>query len=363
VPPTGTYGAEMTGQGAVGFYNTPVSTAIVDKFSREARTLWDTARSRWNKPLVDSGVDRRVLESIAATPYKTGVVTFWSTKGGDGKTSLAVNLACGLSVIGGQKVLLIDNDMNLGRIHLHLNIPPGQNTILHLASDYLAAANTMDLKMLKRRTEQADRQLDSRTKVVESKLDVLFGIQDPEQATSDELKGKQGRTFMEALLDVARRAYDFVVVDSSSNTKLGTQIAALSRSDIIMFVNSSDRASVFPNRDTLTALVNKAGLDRSRFHLVLNRFDERDQVDPRQISNLLALPIMAVVHEDTSREMVAAVNNGKPFVLTHMRRTDKNQAAEKTMSGLLDMMEDVFPPMGKLIAERTGRKRTAARKN
>ena len=43
--------------------------------------------------------------------------------------------------------------------------------------------------------------------------DVLFGITDLEQASTDELHGKQGRLFMTTLLDLARRLYDFVIVD------------------------------------------------------------------------------------------------------------------------------------------------------
>lgn len=357
VPATGTFGAEMAGQGAVGFYNTPVTSAIVEKFAREARGFVDTARQKWSKPMVDSGVDRRVLEAIGSTSYRTGVVTFWSTKGGDGKTVMAVNTACLLSVVGGQRVLLIDNDMNCGRVHLHLMIAPGQNTLLHLASDFKAAGNKIDGKMLKRRVEQADRALDQRTKTVESKLDVLFGIPNIEDAASDDLKGKQGQAFMEALLDVARQMYDFVVVDMGSNTQMGTHFGALSRSDIIMFVNSSDRSSLEPNRKTLEALTTKGDLQRGKFHMVLNRYDERDRLDPKQISEFIGLPIAAVVPEDTSREMVASVNEGKPFALTHMGKRKDDDPAEKTMRGLLDIVEEVFPPFGKLIAERNGGKK------
>jgi hypothetical protein len=135
VPATGTFGAEMAGQGAVGFYNTPIGPSVVEKFAKEARGLVETAREKWSKPVVDSGVDRRVLEAIGAQAYKTGVITFWSAKGGDGKTVIAVNTAALLSLVAGQRVLLIDNDMNCGRVYLHLNIPTGQNTLLHLASD------------------------------------------------------------------------------------------------------------------------------------------------------------------------------------------------------------------------------------
>ena len=121
-----------------------------------------------------------------------------------------------LALVAGQRVLLIDNDMNCGRVYLHLNIPTGQNTLLHLASDFMAAGNQLDGKMLKRRVLAADRRLDERTKVVESKLDVLFGITDVEQGSAEELRGKQGRLFMTSLLDLAKRLRpDLVIMDFS----------------------------------------------------------------------------------------------------------------------------------------------------
>jgi Flp pilus assembly CpaE family ATPase len=182
---------------------------------------------------------------------------------------------------------------------------------------------------------------------------VLFGITDIEQAAAEELRGKQGRLFMTSLLDLARRMYDFVIVDMGSNTQIGTHYGALTAADVVIFVNSSDRTSLVPNRDTLNALIKRADLQRDRFRLVLNRYDDRDRLSPKDIADYLEMPIAAVVPEDTSREMIASVNAGKPFAMTHMGKN--NEAAEKTLRGLLDIAEEVFPPMGRIIAERGGR--------
>jgi len=272
---------------------------------------------------------------------------------------MAVNTAVLLSLVAGQRVLLIDDDMNCGRVYLHLNIPTGQNTLLHLASDFMAAGNQLDGKMLRRRVLAADRSLDERTKVVQPKLDVLFGITDVEQASSEELRGKQGRLFMTSLLELAKRLYDFVIVDMGSNTQIGTHYGALASADMIIFVNSSDRTSLVPNRDTLNTLIRRASLQRDRFRLVLNRYDDRDRLGPKDIADYLEMPIAAVVPEDTSREMIASVNAGTPFVMTHMGKN--NEASERTLRGLLDIAEEVYPPMGKIIAERGGRNKKGSR--
>jgi MinD-like ATPase involved in chromosome partitioning or flagellar assembly len=351
-PPTGTFGQEMAQQGAVGFYTTPITTAIVEKFAAEARSLYDLAREKWHKPLIDSGVDRRTLESIGAQAYKTGVVTFWSTKGGDGKTILAVNTACLLGLFAGKHVLLIDTDMNCGRVHLHLEIKPEQNTLFHLASDYMTNNNTLTGQILRRRVVSVDRIMDPRTKVVEPRLDVLFGLTDILQSSHPALKGEQGQAFMMALLDLAQRLYDFVLVDMGSNTQIGTHFGSLMSSDMVIFICSSDKSSLMPNRDTVKRLIQQADIAPDKFFMVLNRYDARDGLSPKDISEYMGMPLAAVVAEDTSREMMLAVNDGKPFVLSHLGKN--NAAAEQTMHGLLAVAETIYPPMGQIITERSG---------
>lgn len=354
VPASGTWGAEMARNGAIGFYNTPITPGIVEQFARQAAGFYEQARERWSKPLVDSGVHRQVFDAVGATAYQTGVITFWSTKGGDGKTTLAVNVACLLSLVAGKKVMLIDADMNCGRVALHLNIPPGQSTLIHLASDYKSNGNQLDSKMLKRRVLPADKQLDERTKVVESRLDVLFGITKIQQASSEELRGSQGKQFITDLLQLARGLYDFTIVDLGSNTQLGPHFGALSVSDQVVFINTSDRTSLYHNRETLNSLVDEAGFRRDKFKLVINRYDPADKIELKDVIDFMSMPIVATVPEDKTRTVVASVNEGKPFVVGHMGKNSPE--VEATLRGMLDICEEIFPPLTKIIAARAGKR-------
>ena len=353
VPAAGTWGAEMAANGAVGFYNTPITPAVVEQFSKQAREFVGQACTRWIKPVVDSGVSRQVIEAVSAAAYRTGVIAFWSTKGGDGKTTLAVNAACLLSLVAGKKVLLVDADMNCGRTALHLDIPPGQSTLIHLASDYKSADNQLTGKMLKRRVVAADKFLDSRTKVVESRLDVLFGITKIQQASSEELHGEQGRRFMTDLLRLGRELYDFVIVDMGSSTQMGPHFGTLLAADLVMFVNTSDRTSLYHNRETLEALVQEADLRPDKFKLVLNRYDPADRIDLKDVADFMRTPVFATVPEDRTRSVIAAVNEGKPFVIGHMGKNPPE--VEATLRGMLAIAEGIFPPMGKIIAGRGGK--------
>jgi hypothetical protein len=64
------------------------------------------------------------------------------------------------------------------------------------------------------------------------------------------------------------------------------------------------------------------------------------------------MPIFATVPEDRSRAVIAAVNEGRPFVLQHMGKNVPD--AEATLRGLLAITEEIFPPMGAIIKARAG---------
>jgi hypothetical protein len=64
----------------------------------------------------------------------------------------------------------------------------------------------------------------------------------------------------------------------------------------------------------------------------------------------MGMPIFATVPEDRSRAVIAAVNEGRPFVLQHMGKNGPE--AEATLRGLLAITEEIFPPMGAIIKAR-----------
>ena len=346
--PNGAWGSEMTTLGAIAFYNVPVTPGVVGQFVSEARAHLAQARLRWTRPLVDGEVGWRPAAPVPGG-YRTGALACWSTKGGDGKTTLAVNMACLLSVVAGRTVLLIDADMNCGRVALHLDIPPAQNTILHLASDYQANGNKLEIEMLRKRILTADAALDSRTKQVEGRLFVLFGIVQIQQGSSGPLFGRQGQQFMTDLIRLAREHYDFVIIDLGSNTQMGPHFGALQASDQVLFINTSDRSSLYHNRQTYQALVEKADLRADKFKLVMNRYDPDDRIDLKDVAEFMGLPVFAVVPEDRSRNVIASVNQGRPFALQYLQKHPPG--AEATLRGLLSVAEGVYPPIGKALGE------------
>lgn len=120
-------------------------------------------------------------------PYKTICIT--SPAAGDGKTSLAVNLAISLARAG-RRVLLVDGDLRKPDVHRIFNIPeaPGFGELIQGSCDAAAAIRRSDIEM----------------------LDVLPAGR-PLARPSELLSKPHTGPLLEALSE----AYDFVIIDSA----------------------------------------------------------------------------------------------------------------------------------------------------
>ena len=82
----------------------------------------------------------------------------------------------------------------------------------------------------------------------------------------------------------------------------------------------------------------------------INRYDQADRIDLKDAASFMGMPIFATVPEDRSRAVIAAVNEGRPFVLQHMGRNTPE--TEATLKGFLAITEEIFPPIGAIIKAR-----------
>ena len=93
--------------------------------------------------------------------------------------------------------------------------------------------------------------------------------------------------------------YYFVIVDLGSSTQVGPHFGALTASDVVVFICTSDRTSLIDNRATLQALGAEADLRVDKFKLVINRFDPADRIDLKDAADFMGMPIFATVPEDS----------------------------------------------------------------
>ena len=176
------------------------------------------------------------------------VVTVFSPKGGTGKTVLSTNLsALPRGARPDKRVLLIDLDLQFGDAAIMLGLDP-ERTMYELVQ----APGTLDAGKLAGYTTHH-----------RSGLDVLAAPMRPEDAELvTEAKVLQ-------LLDVAREAYDIVVVDTSPFF-YGPMLAVLRQTDQLLMLCGLDVPTLKNVKLSLHTL-EMLGFPASRTSLVLNR--------------------------------------------------------------------------------------------
>jgi len=229
------------------------------------------------------------------SPGRTGrIVSVISNKGGVGKSTLAVNLACGLAQRHPQRVLLVDASLQMGVCASTLDLQPKATL-----SDAVAARDRLDESLL--------RQL---TTAHECGLHLLAAPASALDAAEidDEM--------MARVLTLARRTYDVVVVDT---------FPMLDRI-VVAVLDMSDRAYVVCESVVPTLLgvaqflevLDSLRFPQVRQRIVLNRYASLPGgLKPDEVAERLGRHVDHVLPYD--RRVLVAANAGRPTVLSRGR--------------------------------------------
>ena len=212
------------------------------------------------------------------------VVTVFSPKGGTGKTVLSTNLAALLAHKSGKRVLLIDLDLQFGDAAIMLGLDP-ERTMYELVQ----APGGLDAGKLAGYTTRH-----------RSGLDVLAAPMRPEEAELvTESKVLQ-------LLEVARDAYDLVVVDTSPFF-YGPMLAVLRPTDQLLMLCGLDVPTLKNVKLSLRTL-EMLGFPASRTSLVLNRVTPKVGLTKEDVEGVLGLDVRFEIPNDPV--VAPAVNSG-----------------------------------------------------
>lgn len=220
------------------------------------------------------------------------VVTIFSAKGGVGKTTFSTNLSSYLASTGA-KVLVVDLDLAFGDVGISLQMLP-QNSIV----DLVGMAGHLD--------EQG---LESVVTRHESGLDAACAPSEPSDA--DRIPG----TLISELLRVAKRSYDFVVVDTPPAFTEHV-LAAFDNSDLLVLIATLDIPAVKNLRLTLDTL-DLLGSPKEDRVVVLNRSDAKVGLRTEDVVTAIRQEIAVLV--PNSQSVPASVNRGVPIVLDEPR--------------------------------------------
>ncbi len=292
----------------------PACSAIMVVYELTAGVLQQAIRAGVDDVVAVSADDAELLDAISrassrvlARGQSTGplapptaaqtpgrVVSVFCTKGGTGKSVVAINLAVALAKRTIQPVVLVDADLQFGDVALMLQLQP-----THTIAEAVQAGDRLDGTMLENLLLRHQ----------PSGLLVLAAPTEPSSA--DQI----GRADIARILDILRERCAYVVVDTSANFAEVT-LAAIESSDDILVMAGLDVMSLKSARIGLQTM-RVLGIPFSRVKFVLNRANTRVGLTEADAERALQLKIDAALPSDIL--VAESVNRGVPVVTSAPR--------------------------------------------
>jgi pilus assembly protein CpaE len=219
------------------------------------------------------------------------VLSFISNKGGVGKSTIAVNCACGLARQRPGRVLLVDGSLQLGVCANLLDLQP--TTTL---TDAIRQRDRLDETLLRELTVQH-----------ESGLHLLAAPANAVEAAevTDEA--------MSRVLTLARRAYDIVIVDSFPLLDC-VMMAVLDLSDRVYIVLESVVPTLLGGVKLLH-LLEGLGVKPEKQRVILNRYSRfAGNLTPADVEDRLGRKVNYLI--PYQKKLLIAGNLGDPLIRT-----------------------------------------------
>jgi Flp pilus assembly CpaE family ATPase len=232
---------------------------------------------------------RRVLRPVEDTARYTGrVITVASPKGGVGKTTIATNLAIGLTSSAPQSTVLVDLDVQFGDVASALGLLPE-----YTLPDAVRGPASQDTMVLKTFLTQHP-----------SGLYAVCGSESP--AAGDTVTGDDvGR-----LLALLAREFRYVVVDTAPGLSEQT-LAALDRASDVVMLSSMDVPGVRGLRKELDVLRELCMIPAGR-HVVMNFADPKGGLSVRDVELAIGTGVDVVLPRSSA--VPASTNQGVPLL-------------------------------------------------
>jgi pilus assembly protein CpaE len=217
------------------------------------------------------------------------VILVFSGKGGVGKTLIATNLAVGLAEHTGGRVALIDLDLQFGDVGVMLNLDHSRSI-----TELVDGSSGID-----------DESLGEVLATGPAGVKVLLAPISPELA--DLVTAEHVRSLIAEL----RKAFDYVVVDSSSHlTEFNLEVIELAQR--VLVITALTIPAIKDAKLTLKVL-ESLSVEPEKTMLVVNRADGYADFNQESIEQSLRTPVAVQIPHDP-RVIGDAITNGRPFV-------------------------------------------------
>jgi pilus assembly protein CpaE len=259
-------------------------------------------------------LDRLFSRLPGAAPVAQGrVAAFLSNKGGVGKSTLSVNVACGLAVRHPDDVLLIDASLQVGTCAMLLDLKPTTSIV-----DAIRERDRLDKTLLRHLTLRHA----SGLRLLAAPIDALEGAEVDDDAIS-------------RIINMARRSFKYVIIDTFP--LLDSVLMTILDVADVAFIVVQGMAPAVAGIARLLPVLEGLGLPPSRQRLVLN-YNYKPflgNLKPSDIEARLERTIDYVVPYE--HRLLASTNTGSPHVL----RARRLERFGRTINRLVDDL-DVF---------------------
>lgn len=218
------------------------------------------------------------------------LIAIYSAKGGTGKTLVAFHLAHSIKLHKKNKVLLIDLNLQFGGIHNYLEAEAQRSLI-----DLIPVIDELNINHFNKVVVQVD----------PPGLEVLLGPAKVE--TADLINDRH----INELLSIARKFYDFVVMDLPSELNISS-LSALSISDQIFYIVTPDSPSLIAMKSAYSIFARLGLKESKKISLIINRVSNKNEININDIAMLSEYPPIAQIRSDFSA-IQSSVNLGKPL--------------------------------------------------
>lgn len=216
------------------------------------------------------------------------IITIYSNKGGIGKTTIATNLAVELSKATGDKVALIDLNLQLGDVSTFLNLNPSFDVSYTIKNLIAKKENTILNAFEKYRDTN------------------LFVLSDPNYIEESESISPQQ---IDELFKMLRRMFPYIIIDMSSNIDPNS-LKILDNSDWILFSTIVNIPAIRNCQRCLNVFKSRR-YPNNKVKIILNRYMENDEIKPEDIETTLGEKIYWKIPNNYF-SIMEAINKGIP---------------------------------------------------
>src|SRR5438132_11817092 len=221
------------------------------------------------------------------------IITFFSPKGGVGRTTIATNLAVALHQATEKSVVLVDGSLPFGDIAVILNMSPKAKTIADLIGAFASADSDVVESIL-----------------VQHSTGIKVMLAPPTPESTELITGAH----IKHVLELLRERYAYIVVDTWPSFQEQV-ITMLDVADVILTLMTLEITSL-KNVRVFMEIAEKLGYGSDKVQLVANRNDSSGGIKASDVEASLGRKIPHTIVSD-GRTLVLAVNRGVPFVISH----------------------------------------------